>query len=265
MKTRGIIIPCPSKYELICLNNVKTLRTQLNNELPIEIWEIGDEISPGVRKQFESIKDCTFENVNNYADSNPNHWKGFQIKAFAIYHTKFDEVILCDADVTFFKNPEIIYNDENYIRTGAYFFKDLERWIFHDLRYNAPDKFSSIEFYNMRKGFIHSLIPKKTNLFPKEWAYLYEDKIPTVQVKEALQESGVVYIDKTRHKQSIIHIYTINYNHNETYKYVWGDKETFWIACVMSNTPFHFNSESGIMYNGRLTHFYKNEQFWRQK
>ena len=265
MKTRGIIIPCPSKYELICLNNVKTLRTQLNNELPIEIWEIGDEISPGVRKQFESIKDCTFENVNNYADSNPNHWKGFQIKAFAIYHTKFDEVILCDADVTFFKNPEIIYNDENYIRTGAYFFKDLERWIFHDLRYNAPDKFSSIEFYNMRKGFIHSLIPKKTNLFPKEWAYLYEDKIPTVQVKESLQESGVVYIDKTRHKQSIIHIYTINYNHNETYKYVWGDKETFWIACVMSNTPFHFNSESGIMYNGRLTHFYKNEQFWRQK
>ena len=145
------------------------------------------------------------------------------------------------------------------------FFKDLERWIFHDLRYNAPDKFSSIEFYNMRKGFIHSLIPKKTDLFPKEWTYLYDDKLPTVPVKEALQESGVVYIDKTRHKQSIIHIYTLNYNHNETYKYIWGDKETFWIACVMSNTPFHLNEESGIMCNNRLTHFYKNEQFWRQK
>lgn len=265
MKTRGIIIPCPSKYELICLNSVQFLRSQLNNQLPIEIWEIGNEISHSVRNQFKLINNCTFKNVNKYADCNPYHWKGFQIKAFALYHTTFDEVILCDADVTFFKNPEIIYQDENYIRTGAYFFKDLERWTFHNLHHNSPDKFSSIEFYNLRKGFIHNMIPKKTDLFPIEWAYLYEDNLPTVPVKEALQESGVVFIDKTIHEQSIMHIYMLNNNHNETYKYVWGDKETFWIGCVMSNTPFHFNSESGIMYNGRLTHFYKNEQFWRQK
>lgn len=265
MKTRGIIIPCPTKYELICLNSVKMLRTFLNCQLPIEIWEIGDEVSPNVREQFRAINHCTFQNVNNYCDSNPGHWQGFQVKAFALYHTKFDEVILCDADVTFSKNPEIIYDDENYIRTGAYFFKDLERWTFHDLRHNTNDKFCSIEFYNTRKRFIQSMIPKKTALFPEEWAYLYDDKLPTEPVKEALQESGVVYIDKKRHENSIIHIYMLNYQHNETYKYIWGDKETFWIACVIANTPFHFNAESGVMYNGRLTHFYKNEQFWRQK
>lgn len=66
------------------------------------------------------------------------------------------------------------------------------------------------------------MIPAKTALFPEEWAYLYDDKLPTVPVKEALQESGVVYIDKTRHEKSMIHIYMLNYQHKETYKYIWG-------------------------------------------
>ena len=242
---RGIIIPCPAKYQLICLNNIKMLREQLNCQLPIEIWEIGDEVTDNVRTIMIQ-KNCTFENVNNYADVDPKHWQGFQVKAFVLYYTKFDEVILCDADVTFFKNPEIIYQDENYINTGTYFFRDLDQWKFHDLQH-SNNKFSSIAFYNNRKNFILNLIPKITDIFPKEWSYLYENNIPTSPVKEALQESGVVYIDKNKHKTTIMHIYMLNYNHLETYNYIHGDKETFWIACVMSNKPFYFNDKDGIM------------------
>ena len=260
---RGIIIACPKKYENICLNNICLLRDNLNCQLEIEIWEIGNEVSDNIKNEMIS-KNCKFKNVADYC-STPNEWKGFQIKAFALYYTDFDEVILCDADITFYKNPEIIYNDDNYIRTGSYFFKDLERWKFENLSDKGNNKFNSIASYNQRKSFIKGLIPENTNLFPKEWEYLYEDNLPKEPVKEALQESGVVYMNKSKHKNSIENIFKLNENYRVTYKYIWGDKETFWIGCVMSNTTFHFNSESGIMYNNCLTHFYKNEIFWKQK
>jgi hypothetical protein len=116
-----------------------------------------------------------------------------------------------------------------------------------------------------RREFIRSLIPNTTHLFPKEWAYIYDSEIPTTPVKEALQESGVVFINKTIHSESLKYIYQLNVNHPITYKYVWGDKETFWLGCVMANMDYYFNDTAGTMVDGSLTHFYKLEPFWKQK
>ena len=38
-----------------------------------------------------------------------------------------------DADVILYKNPEILFQDDNFLKTGTYFFKDLDKWKF-DLR-----------------------------------------------------------------------------------------------------------------------------------
>jgi len=264
MSRRGIVVACPQKYEQIWLQTMETLRNEHGCNLPIEIWEIGQEISSPVKEKMAKLSDVTFKNVQDYS-ANPNHWKGFQVKVFALYHCAFDEPILCDADVSFYKSPDIIYEDPNYIRTGAYFFKDLDSWTFRDLSLRGTSKFTSLVFYGKRKQFIQSLIPKKHNLFPKEWLYLYESNPPTAPVKEALQESGVVYMDKKRHAESLRHIFAMNENHPQTYQYVWGDKETFWLGCVMANQPFYFNEPSGFMHNECLTHSYKNELFWKQK
>ena len=260
---KGIVIACPNTYELICLNNIISLRKEHRCYLPIEIWEIGAEITLETKNKMK-MYNVIFKNVYDYCD-NPSHWKGFQVKVFSLYHSEFDEVILCDADVTFYKNPEMIFNDENYIRTGAYFFKDLECWQFHDLSYGNTDKFSSLSFYNKRKDFIQKLLPNKTDTFPTEWLYIYNEAIPNTPVKEALQESGVVYINKNIHSESLNYIFKLNDNHAETYECVWGDKETFWIGCVMANKDYYFNNTSGFMYNGCLTHIYNNELFWKQK
>ena len=213
---------------------------------------------------MKKINNITFKNVNEY-DNNLKHWKGFQVKVFALYYSNFDEIILCDADVTFFKNPELIFEDNNYIRTGTYFFKDLEKWTFSNLTKENKNKFNSLNFFNQRKNFIKKLLPNKTDKFPKEWNYIYEVNIPTVPVKEALQESGVVFINKNIQNESLNHIFKLNDNHDETYKYVWGDKETFWLGCVMANKDYYFNDSSGIIHNKKLSHFYNNELFWIQK
>jgi hypothetical protein len=61
------------------------------------------------------------------------------------------------------------------------------------------------------------------------------------------------------------HIFKLNENHQKTYQYVWGDKETFWLGCVMANKAYYFNDTSGFIHNHSLTHKYKDELFWKQK
>lgn len=261
---RGIVIACPQKYEKICLNNIRAVRIVHKCNLPIEIWEIGEEISPEIRREMSSISNIVFKNVNNFS-KNPRHWKGFQVKVFALHHSEFDEAILCDADVTFYKSPEIIFLDEHYIRTGTYFFRDLDQWTFHNLSNAGANKFQSLQFFNARKQFFRHIMPNNPPHFPPEFSYIYSDDVPTEPVKEALQESGVVYINRRIHDKSMEHIYFLNYNHKITYNHVWGDKETFWIGCVMAGKEYYFNPTAGFMNGPFLTHKYGDMPFWKQK
>jgi len=262
---KGFLIPCPQKYEHICLENVRQIR-KFGCQSIIEIWEVGQEISDNIRSAFKAIANIRFQNVNDYTDKS-SYWKGFQIKAFALYYTKLQECILCDADVFFYENPEQIWYDPHYLETGTYFFRDLERWRFQNLSSSISEhqnKFSSLAFYKKRKAFILSLLPQKGPLFPIEWEYLYEEAIPE-NVQEALQESGVVYMNKSKQQNSIEQIFTLNQNYPTTYQYVWGDKETFWIGCVMAGNPFYFNPHPAIIYQEKLTHTYQKKLFWKQK
>lgn len=272
-KIKGIIIAVPGKYEKVCLSNVLNIR-RLKCMLPIEIWEISKEISKPVRNELSEIKYLTFKNVDDYCN-NSMHWKGYQIKAFILLHTSFKEVMICDADAIIHQNPDVLFNDKNYKETGTFFFKDLDKWQFSKLNnkwvqfrqkifYN---KFTSVSFFLERKKWLTTLLPLKSPFFPKEWDYMYLNHIPDEPVKEALQESGIVLINKEKQKESIQNIYNLNNNHKETYKYVWGDKETFWIGCVMANKTFYFNPDSGYISEetGLLTHDYNGKIFFTQK
>lgn len=232
---KGIIIPAIERYEILLYSNIKLLREIFNCNLPIEIWQIGQEISNDMKKTLETNKEnwnITFKNVNDYTD-NPEHWRGYQIKAFVLKYTEFDEIILCDCDSVFLVSPEIIFEDSNYILTGTFFFKDYLR---HTPKNNEKEK-RIIWFKNM--------FPDPPQYLPEECYYLYNINTNERQMW-FYQESGVVYLNKNMHPDIIESIYKLNENHKETYKYVHGDKETFWIACLLCNKPFHMNHYPGI-------------------
>jgi hypothetical protein len=270
---KGIVIAVPRKYERICLSNVLNIR-RLKCMLPIEIWEAGEEILPATRNALVKIDNLTFKNVNDYC-GNGRHWKGYQIKAFMLFHTSFREVMLCDSDVILYQNPNLLFEDKNYIKTGTYFFRDMEEFQFSKLDNTWEqlrqkiiyNKFSNASFFLKRKKWLTTLLPEKSPFFPVEWDYIYLNQIPGTPVKEALQESGVVLMNKDKHKDSIQNIYDLNNKHKETYKYIWGDKETFWIGCLMANEPFYFNPTSGYISNEtkKLTQYYNGEIFYTQK
>ena len=273
MSKKGIVIAVPKKYEKTCLSNIQKLRAS-NCMLPIEIWEVGSEVSDSARAELSKTEHLEFKKVDDFCD-NPKHWKGFQIKAFIVYHTTFQEVLLIDADVILHLDPNLLFEDENYLTTGAYFFRDLDKWQFTELTNKWEQflqkffykKFKNAAFFLKRKNWLTALLPEKKSNFPAEWDYMYSDNIPAEPVKEALQESGVVFMDKEKHKDSLQVIYDLNDNHKETYQYVWGDKETFWIACLVADTEFYFNPTAGYETNDNeiLTHEYKGKVFFSQK
>jgi hypothetical protein len=269
--TRGIIIPIMERYEELLFCNLHILRNELKCNLPIELWQIGQEISNNMKQILENLQDkfnLSFKNVSDYTE-NPEYWKGWQIKAFIVKHTKYDEIILCDCDSVFLENPEVIFNDPNYLKTGSYFFKD---WIKHE----PVNRHIEIP---ARKKFIRKLLPEKKQYFPEEWNYIYD--IPdTVQSMWYYQESGVVYLNKVMHPEIVETIYELNYNYEETYKYVYGDKETFWLSFVIHNKPFYMNEIHAENYIVNLklpyitvknevpnsfTHIYNKKPFFSQK
>ena len=263
----GFIIAVPRKYEEICYKNVIKIRNEYKIDYPIEIWQVyKNEISNEMMDNLSKIKNLTFKYVSDYMiGNNFLFWKGFQVKGFILKYTKLKTIILCDADIEFYRNPLVILEDDNYKKTGTYFFRDLSSWKFSNLQ-KASLKFNSIDFFNERKRFIRSVLPIKPESVPKECSYIYDENIPSEPVNEAYQESGCVYINREMHKDTIDCIYFLNENYNFVYNYIWGDKETFWLGCLIVKKGYHINDTYG--YNddttGFLTHKYNNEIFFAQ-
>ena len=103
--------------------------------LPIELFHAGAaEMPPPVadllRRDFAPIalvditapasrEVCPFLRVD--------HFRGFQIKPFALLHSSFAEIFYIDADNIPLQSPEPLFAWEEYLRTGALFWPDLER------------------------------------------------------------------------------------------------------------------------------------------
>ncbi len=259
----GIVVPVATRYETIALRNLKRLRHLYGIDLPIEIWEVENEISPERRGEFSQLGSVTYRNVRDHSTVT-GHWKGVQVKAFAARHTSFEEFLLCDADVTFLRNPLVVLGDRGYKDTGSYFFRDLAAWKFKGLSPSSADKFSSLPFFSARRAWILGLLPQKVEMFPQEWSYIYEADYPRKPVHEAYMEAGALYFDRTRHRDTLDIVYRLNENHEETYRYVLGDKETWWIACCMCRKTFTMNPRFPVMVR-KLTQFYGMLPFYVQK
>jgi len=265
---KGLIIPIMEKYEKLLIENIRNLYNNLNFTLPIELWQIGNEISDNATRQINELQlthNITFKDVKDYTDDY-SRWQGYQIKAFIVKYTEFDEIILCDCDVLFGVNPEIIFNDKNYIETQSFLFKDY-------LRHYPKD----LQEINNRISFIKELLPIKNEYFPNEWDYIYTNNYDPKKHSWFYVDSGVVYMNKKIHGDVVNTLYELNYNWEKTYKYVWGDKETFWLSFVKNNKPFYINPVAGFNYmkdstkincmgnNNILCHTYNNIYFFSQK
>ncbi|KAK6520430.1 hypothetical protein TWF506_000687 [Arthrobotrys conoides] len=230
---RGIVLSAGDGQAPFLLTSIPSFR-KLGCKLPIEIMYLGDsDLSEDYRAELEQFEGVVTRDISAMVSDDGWRLAGWAAKPFAMLLSSFREVIFIDADSLFFKNPEILFEDEEYKKYGALFFKD---------RIIMPEN---------KKRWLQQIIPKpisknvrQTRLWTGESGHQ--------------QESGVVVVDKWKHFVSMMMVTRMNgpdRDGNESkgivgvYDLVYGDKETFWIGWeLVGDTEYAFHSgDAGIM------------------
>ena len=219
---------------------IRILR-DLGCKLPIELWyrgpdELNDElrhlVSPYQVKCIDAFDLCQQQNIDTLIC--------WTIKPFAILNSSFAEVLYLDVDNVPTRNPEYLFDDSEYIRTGSLFWTDRYRGGNSPLRTIRPGAW---EAFN---------IPERD---------------------EPEFESGQILIDKSRVYRELQLTYFFNQHADYYYQFLYGDKDTFRFAWQKmgreystipfgpSSPPFH-----GVLYqldrNGQIIFQHRARSKW---
>ena len=241
--TSGIVMCVGQRDLVLAVQNIRTLRNVLGSTLPIEVFYAGERDFPSdKRKQFEdldlkvqilNILDFYDDTAVGITDSLAEN--GWVMKPFAMLASRFQKAILVDADTIFLQRPDD-YFDPQLKETGTLFY---------------PDRAVKGEY----TGWIDTL----------EWVKkVLQDRNPSAMLKKSIfwtaklehqQESGLVFMDKGKPGvfTSLMFAAWMNTKAVRAYvgRHVFGDKETFWLACELTSTPYYFNP----FYAGMIGHF----------
>ncbi len=171
---------------------------QVGCALPAELWYYGEEeICPDFIEAFAEIDvEC-----RDLKKMYPGLERGYVLKPFAIAASKFEEVILLDADNHPLHDPTFLFESPEYLQNGAIFWPDL-----HVLTDHNP-------------------------------IWFVTDLSPLGELSSA-QESGQLVINKKQCWGPLQIVLHMNTNHHFYYKFLHGDKDTFQFSWRVLNAPF---------------------------
>src|SRR5665213_178283 len=188
---RGVVVPGGGRYfacAWVCLNRLR----DLGCKLPIELWHLGPgEMTDRMRKSIESL-DVKCVDAFEVRKAHPVRLlKGWEIKPFALLHSRFREVLLLDADNVPVVDPTFLFDTPEYRRHGAIFWPDFSRFA------------ATREIWSLT-------------------GVEYRD--------EPEFESGQIVMDKRRRWESLNLAMWMNEHSDFWYQYIHGDKDTFHLA-----------------------------------
>ena len=141
--------------------------------LPVEFWYLDDYEMDQQMLEVAAAAGVRCVNAAEVAREHPMRTlAGFELKPYAMLHSEFEEVLYLDADNVPTQNPEYLFDDSEYLETGAIFWPDVPpatcNWV------NKP-------------GFEHEWLPEVC------WK-----NVGLRYVSEPAFESGQMVIDKRR-------------------------------------------------------------------
>ncbi|GAB7352535.1 hypothetical protein MBLNU459_g2927t1 [Dothideomycetes sp. NU459] len=221
---RGIVLSGANHQAPYMLTAIAVYR-KMGCNLPIEVMYLGeDDLSEEYREQMEAFPGVTTRNLKQMVGNMGWNIEGFASKAFSILMSSFREVLFIDADVLFFRNPELLFQEEGYRDTGALFFRDR------------------VVYPAFKKKFLRQILPKPISHTAKQSRYWNGES-------SEMQESGVLVIDKWRHFVTMLLVARMNgpdrsdgpNGEKGVYSFFYGDKETFWLGFELAgDTDYHF-------------------------
>eukprot|EP00842_Homolaphlyctis_polyrhiza_P003174 jgi/Hompol1/3858/HPOL_006790-RA len=218
---QGIVITTGTKYAYAAKHSILFMR-RLGCKLPIEVIFSGeDDLGIAERQMLGALPGVRVRDMQATLRLG-NSTEGWENKPFAVLASSFREVILMDADVLFFQQPEKLLQMADYRETGALLFRDRTLPV-------TNGKNASGMLWMMGEiaaPFVERLQYADNRIFSQRST----DEI----------DSGVVVWDKTRALPAILLTAVLN---SIPYKHVltnnsYGDKESFWLAHEAVRLPF---------------------------
>ena len=212
---RGIVICAGGARLFTCAYvAIGILRRQLDCRLPIQVWHLGpEEIGPPMRALLEELD---VEVVDALAPSEREPMRivgGWELKPYAIVHSRFREVFLLDADNVALIDPARLFELPQYAATGAVFWPDIVR-----LRADNP-------------------IWRVCGIAARS--------LPSF-------ESGQVLVDKQRCWAALQLTLHMNAHSDFFYEHLYGDKDTFLMAWLRLGQPYAMTSHASQVRHGVL-------------
>jgi hypothetical protein len=221
---RGIVIPAGGPRYFTCAwVCIKALRELVGCTLPIEVWYLGPvEMS---QPMIDLLEPLGVECVDALARSAPLSSgdakslpgalervpNGWEVKPYAIIHSRFREVIFIDADNVPVVDPTYLLSSAEYESAGALFWPDVYRF--------DPD-----------------------NAVWQVFGVPYRDE-PAV-------ESGQMVIDKERCWKALHLALHVNERSDFYYVYARGDAATFYFAWRTLEQPYRLSPHPPIRWAG---------------
>ena len=181
----------------VCLT---MLRQVLGCTLPIEVWYLGaEEMSPYMKTLLERFDVECVDALEVRRRHPVRRLGGWECKPYAVLHSRFEHVILIDADNVPLMDPALLLARPEYRATGALFWPDFGRL----------DADCSI------------------------WEIC---RVPYRDEPEL--ESGQIVVDKEHSWQALHLAMHLNEWSDFYYEHIYGDKETFYFAWRMLGKPY---------------------------
>ncbi|KAL6858068.1 hypothetical protein ACO1O0_005517 [Amphichorda felina] len=233
--SRGIVIPVGGGEAAIRFAGhlISSLRLVLGCELPIQVAYAGDKDLPQRDRDriaaLEGARDVSFLDVLSLVDDSTLKLAegGWAIKPFATVVSKFEQVIVLDADAVFLQKAEALFDQRAFIEHGALLFHDRLLWQ-HAFR-DRHDWFKD-QIKEPSPAMLDSLV----------WTEDYAEEC----------DSGVVVLDKSRPEvlMGLLHTAwqnTLEVRDEVTYKLTYGDKESWWLGLELAGSGYAFEAHYG--------------------
>ena len=176
------------------------LRRQLASRLPIEVWFFGQsEISPSMAALLEPFNVRLVDALPLIHKTGATIRDGWQLKSFALFHSRFAEVLLLDADQVPICDPTGVFDWPEYQRSGAVFWPDIV-----DLQANN-----------------------------QIWEIMGLPARRTISL-----ESGQLLVDRRRHLRSLQAAVRLNEMADDLYELIYGDKDSYLLAWTLTDGVF---------------------------
>ncbi|KAM0264105.1 hypothetical protein ACHAQJ_000850 [Trichoderma viride] len=212
---------------------IASIREVFGCTLPIQVAYAGENDLPKHRRDallsLDKTHNTEFLDVWTVFDDAALQLRkgGWAIKSFAALASRFEHVIVLDADAVFLQSPEVLFEQHAYIDNGAYLFHDRLLW-----QHAFQDR------HDWWKDQIKEPSPAMNKSLV--WTQDYAEEC----------DSGVVVLDKSRPEVlvGLLHIAwqnTHDVREEVSYKITYGDKETWWLGLELAGSRYEFEKHYG--------------------